>query len=143
MAEEGTHGPSLLYLVKRVELAVRARLDEILSDSGVTTPQYTALTVLARADGICAAQLARDSFVTPQAMADMLRLLGNRGLIRREPNPRSKRELLVHISDAGRDFLAEYDSRVAELEERMIAALTGADIARFRSALASAWHQLL
>ena len=36
----------LLYLVKQVELAVRARLDELLRPDGLTALQYTALTVL-------------------------------------------------------------------------------------------------
>src|SRR5689334_14560427 len=44
--------PSLLYLVKRTELAVRARLDEVLKPSGLTALQYTALTVLERHDGL-------------------------------------------------------------------------------------------
>ncbi|MCX4538069.1 MarR family winged helix-turn-helix transcriptional regulator [Streptomyces sp. NPDC002596] len=138
-----SNGPSLLYLVKRLELAIRAQLDEMLRDSGVTTLQYTALTVLAHRDGISAAQLARDSFVTPQSMADMLRLLDNCGLIRREPNPQSKREVLVHISDAGRAFLRDYAAPVAELEDRVLEGLTPAEAAAFRSALQTGWQRLL
>jgi DNA-binding MarR family transcriptional regulator len=70
---------SLLYLIKRTELAVRARLEELLKPAGITALQYTALTVLQRRDGISAAQLARDSFVTAQSMADMVRALERRG----------------------------------------------------------------
>ena len=43
---------SLLYSVKRVELVVRAHLDELLKPSGMTALQYTALTVLEQHDGL-------------------------------------------------------------------------------------------
>ena len=40
--------PSLLYLVKQVELAIRSRLDDLLRPHDLTTATYTALTVLQR-----------------------------------------------------------------------------------------------
>lgn len=143
MSRRPEASPSLLYVVKRLELAIRARLDDMLKGSGVTTVQYTALTVLAHRDGISIAQLARDSFVTPQAMADMLRALESREMIRREPNPRSRRELLVHLTDTGRELLRTYADAAAELEERMLAGLGDAEVAAFRKALTSSWHALL
>jgi DNA-binding MarR family transcriptional regulator len=136
------HHTSLLYAVKRVELVVRAHLDELLKPSGITALQYTALTVLERHDGVSAAQLARDSFVTAQSMADMVRILEQRGLIHRERNPANRRELLLHLSDAGQRFLAEYADKVAALEGRMVSTLTRRQIEQFRSALTEAWHAL-
>ncbi|GAA5207892.1 MarR family winged helix-turn-helix transcriptional regulator [Streptomyces thinghirensis] len=133
---------SLLYLVKRTELAVRARLDELLKPAGVTALQYTALTVLERHDGISAAQLARDSFVTAQTMADMVRALENRGLIRREPNPDNRRERLILLADAGRRLLAEYAEPARGLEERMVAGLDAEQVDLFRDALNHAWRSL-
>lgn len=133
---------SLLYAVKRVELAVRAHLDDLLKPSGVTALQYTALTVLERHEGLPAAQLARDSFVTAQSMADIVRALESRGLIHRERNPRNRRELLIHLSDTGRRFLADHADDVAALEERMVSKLTTRQVDQFRAALADAWHAL-
>ncbi|MFE0804078.1 MarR family winged helix-turn-helix transcriptional regulator [Streptomyces sp. NPDC058812] len=134
--------PSLLYLVKRTELAVRARLDELLKPAGITALQYTALTVLERHDGISAAQLARDSFVTAQTMADMVRALEKRGLIRREPNPDNRRERLILLADAGRRLLAEYAEPARGLEERMVADLNAEQVDLFRDALNHAWRSL-
>jgi len=131
--------PSLLYAVKQLELVVRARLDDMLRGSGVTTPQYTALTVLAHRDGISAAQLARDSFVTPQSMAEMLRLLERRGLVRRSPNPASRRELRVHLTDEGRALMASYDDALAALERELTEGLTAAEVAAFRRTVATLW----
>ncbi|MFD5126652.1 MarR family winged helix-turn-helix transcriptional regulator [Streptomyces olindensis] len=134
--------PSLLYMVKQVELVVRSHLDELVRPSGITALQYTALTVLERHDGLSAAQLARDSFVTAQSIADLVRSLEGRGLVRRERNPRNRRELLILLTDVGRELLARHAGPVRELEERMVRDLTAHQTEQFRQALSKAWHAL-
>ncbi|MEV6246025.1 MarR family transcriptional regulator [Streptomyces sp. NPDC051742] len=135
-------GTSLLYLIKRTELVVRARLEELLKPAGVTALQYTALTVLERHDGVSAAQLARDSFVTAQSMADMVRALESRGLIRREPNPANRRERLILLADPGRRLLAAYAEPARRIEERMTSGMDAGETAAFRTALNEAWRSL-
>ncbi|MGX1563531.1 MarR family winged helix-turn-helix transcriptional regulator [Streptomyces sp. NPDC055506] len=134
--------PSLLYMVKQVELVVRSHLDELVRPSGITALQYTALTVLERHDGLSAAQLARDSFVTAQSIADLVRSLEGRGLVRRERNPRNRRELLILLTDDARALLARHAGPVRELEERMVRDLTAHQTEQFRQALTKAWHAL-
>ena len=134
--------PSLLYMVKQVELVVRSHLDELVKPSGITALQYTALTVLERHDGLSAAQLARDSFVTAQSIADLVRSLESRGLVRRERNPRNRRELLILLTDAGRELLEQFAAPVRELEERMVRDLTAHQTEQLRQSLSKAWHAL-
>ncbi|GLP69522.1 MULTISPECIES: MarR family transcriptional regulator [unclassified Streptomyces] len=134
--------PSLLYMVKQVELVVRSHLDELVRPSGITALQYTALTVLERHDGLSAAQLARDSFVTAQSIADLVRSLETRGLVRRERNPKNRRELSILLTEEGRALLARHEGPVRELEERMVRDLTGHQTEQFREALTRAWHAL-
>ncbi|MFE0254120.1 MarR family winged helix-turn-helix transcriptional regulator [Streptomyces sp. NPDC059010] len=134
--------PSLLYMVKQVELVVRSHLDELVKPSGITALQYTALTVLQRHDGLSAAQLARDSFVTAQSIADLVRSLETRGLVRRERNPRNRRELLILLTGTGRELLDRHEGAVRELEERMVRDLTAHQTEQFRQALSRAWHAL-
>lgn len=134
--------PSLLYMIKQVELVVRSHLDELLRPAGITALQYTSLTVLERHDGLSAAQLARDSFVTAQSVADVVRALETRGLVRRERNPRNRRELLILLTESGRDLLARHAEPVRELEERMVRNLTAHQTEQFRLALSKTWQAL-
>ncbi|SEP72464.1 DNA-binding transcriptional regulator, MarR family [Streptomyces sp. yr375] len=134
--------PSLLYMVKQVELVARSHLDELVKPSGITALQYTALTVLERHDGLSAAQLARDSFVTAQSIADLVRTLERRGLIRRVRNPRNRRELLILLTEEGRELLDRHAGPVRELEERMVRELTAHQTEQLRTALSKAWHAL-
>ena len=119
--------PMLLYLVKRVELAVRSHLDNLLRPAGLTALQYTALTVLERHPDMSAAQLARNSFVTAQSMADMITALEGRGLIERHRDQADRRRLVVDLTSAGRELLDDNRDQVAALEKRMLAGL-GSDV---------------
>ena len=128
--------PTLLYLVKQLELSVRARLDELMRPVGLTALQYTALTVLERHGDISSAQLARNSFVTAQTMADMVLILEDRGLIERHRDPHDKRRLLIGLTAEGRAILEERRPHVAAIEKQMTGALSTSDTALFRRFLA-------
>ncbi|QES24976.1 MarR family transcriptional regulator [Streptomyces venezuelae] len=127
--------PSLLYSVKQVELATRARLDELLRPSGVTALQYTALTVLERRDGMSSAELARNSFVTPQSMSDLVGALERRGLIARSPDRASRRRHVISLTDEGRALLALHAPAVQHLEDEMLTGFTARERAAFRDLL--------
>jgi DNA-binding MarR family transcriptional regulator len=101
----GATEPMLLYLIKQLELAVRSHLDEMLRPAGLTALQYTALTVLERHADLSSAQLARNSFVTAQSMADMITALEGRGLIERHRDDADRRRLVVALTAAGQELL--------------------------------------
>jgi DNA-binding MarR family transcriptional regulator len=125
----------MLYLLKQVELASRARLDEIVRPAGLTALQYTALTVLERHDDMSSAQLARRSFVTAQSMADMITALEGRALIERHRDRADRRRLVVSLTAQGRALLDRYRPEVAALEQTMLAGLSGPEAATLRAAL--------
>ena len=123
--QNGVRGdPTLLYVIKQVELAARAQLDEIFRPIGMTALQYTALTVLERHPDLSSAQLARNSFVTAQTMTDMVRALEERGLVERHRDAMDRRRLVLALTSDGRRLLGRYRSRVAALEERMLHGLS-------------------
>jgi DNA-binding MarR family transcriptional regulator len=127
--------PTLLYVIKQVELAVRSRLDEILRPAGLTALQYTALTVLERHPDLTSAQLARNSFVTAQTMADMVVILHERGLIDRHRDQADRRRLVLALTAQGRKVLKAYRPKVADLEAEMVAPLTARQAAQLRTSL--------
>lgn len=125
--------PSLLYLMKQLELAVRARLDDLVRDDGLTALQYTALTVLERHPDLTSAQLARRSFVTAQTMADMVTSLLGRGLVERHRDERDRRRLVLSLTADGRALLQRHQGAVDALEREMLAGLDAAEAAELRA----------
>ena len=128
--------PSMLYTVKQVELAIRRHLDDMLKPAGITALQYTALTVLWRRDGLTLTELAHNSFVTVQSMADLVRSLLRRDLITRRPDPDHGRRQLVSLSEAGHALLERYADQVATLERTMLSALSAGESEELRRMLA-------
>jgi DNA-binding MarR family transcriptional regulator len=125
----------LLYLVKQVELAVRSHLDDIVRPVGLTALQYTALTVLERHPGLSSAQLARNSFVTAQSMADMIMALEGRGLVQRRRDAADRRRLVVVLTSDARELLDRYRDEVAALEAKLLSGLTRAEVLTLRRTL--------
>lgn len=128
-------GPRLTYLVKRLELAVRASLDTATSARGLTTPQYAALSVLRLRPGISSAALARLSFVSAQSMNEMVTALEGKGLVRREPDPNHRKVLQLFLTERGLTLLEACDAQVDEVEARMLARLDPAQVRAFADTL--------
>jgi DNA-binding MarR family transcriptional regulator len=124
MGEESHPAPLLMYAIKQVELAVRAHLEDLLKPAGVTTLQYTALTVLERGGPQSAAGLARHSFVTAQSMADMVGVLTRKGLIKRTRDTTDKKRLLISLTAKGKRLLDTCREDVAALDQQMTGSLT-------------------
>ncbi|WP_329223414.1 MarR family transcriptional regulator [Streptomyces sp. NBC_01485] len=117
---EGHKGPLTIYLVKQLELAIRSFMDEALRPYGLTTVQYTALTVLRHRGGLSSAQLARRSFVRPQSMHEIVRSLEERGLIERAHAPGNRRIMKARLTREGQELLAACEPAVQKLEDRLL-----------------------
>jgi DNA-binding MarR family transcriptional regulator len=135
--DQGRQLPRATYLIKQLEWAVRANLDEIMRSFNLTTLQYTALSVLARHPGMSAAQLARRSFVSSQAANEMVNALERKGLIERGVDESNRRALKVFLTDQGAEVLRRCDDHVDQLEATMFEGLNPKKEAQFRSVLRS------
>jgi DNA-binding MarR family transcriptional regulator len=127
--------PTLLYVMKQVELAVRSHLDDLFRPIGMTALQYTALTVLERHPDLTSAQLARNSFVTAQTMADMVTALEGRDLVERHRDAADRRRLVLALTKDGRALLRRYRGKVAALEAQMLDGVSERNVAALRRTL--------
>jgi DNA-binding MarR family transcriptional regulator len=133
---QGESSPArITYLVKQVERGVRSVLDETVRGFGLTTPQYAALSVLARRGGLSSAQLARRAFVTPQAMNQIVGQLEAEGLITRAPDPANWRILRASLTREGERRLAACEAAVDHIEAQMLHALEVESVEGLREGL--------
>ena len=126
---------SLLYLIKQVELAARQELEEVVEPAALTALQYTALTVLQRQPGVTSAQLARNSFVRTQTMAEMIAFLLDRGLVERVRDEANRRQYLLSLSHHGNAVVESLRAPVAAVEQRMLTGLVAEEIELLRESL--------
>jgi DNA-binding MarR family transcriptional regulator len=112
--------PSLVYVVGRVDQAVRTEMRKRLAEWDLSVPEYTTLSVLRRRPGLSNAQLARRTMVTPQSMIQILARLEERQLVAREVDPAHKRILRGALTREGEQLLAEADPVVQSLQDEML-----------------------
>jgi DNA-binding MarR family transcriptional regulator len=111
-------------VIKRAEQALIARKTAALREFGLTVPQYAALLLLCASDGMSAAQLARESLVTPQTMATVLTNLETKGLIERDQSPLHQKVVVNRATPAGAALLERADAAALRVERSLAAAYT-------------------
>jgi DNA-binding MarR family transcriptional regulator len=119
--------PHLSYVVARLERAVRREINERVRPHGLTTAQFTTLSILGRGRALSNAQLARRAYMTPQSMSETIEALEAGGLITRRASPDHRRVLPATLTAKGRRVLAACEVEVSEMEEGMLAGLDAAE----------------
>lgn len=131
------------YLIKWVERGVRAGLDTALQQLNVTTPEYTALSVLRHRSGLSSAQLARRAFVSAQAMNQLVVSLERYGWIERTPDPDHARILRANLTRKGREILTACDKATAHVERTLLSELSTSDVDALRGMLETCANSLV
>jgi len=113
--------PRISYVIARLERAIRKAINARVKPYGLTTLQYTTLSVLRRQGRpLSNAQLARRAYMTPQSMSEVIEALESKGLIERTAHPNHRRVFPAVLTPEGSRVLALCDATVAELEEGML-----------------------
>jgi DNA-binding MarR family transcriptional regulator len=115
-SEEDTALVDAFVAASRALVAVAARS---LADLGedITLPQYRALVVLATQGPQRASDLADNLKVTPSTASRMIERLARKRLVRRSRLHDDRRAVHLHLTDAGRNVVAEVTARRrAEIE---------------------------
>lgn len=122
--EEKVEGPRFSYAVGNLDRSLRRILVAILRPFEMTVAEYTALSLISRRDGYSNAELARRSFVSPQAMHEMISLLERRGLLERASSESHRSMRHTHLTSQGRDLLERCNVAVDNMEEVMLAGVS-------------------
>jgi DNA-binding MarR family transcriptional regulator len=113
MSTDRETGRLFLHL-KAAQATMRAALGDAIGDLGLTAPQLLLLRALELSPGVCGAQLARECFVSPQAMVNNLAKLRDAGLIERTKGPGRTYE--THLTPKGLEILEQAADRVVAME---------------------------
>ena len=120
--------PGVSYAVARLHQRLFAGITERVAPYGLTTLQFTTLSVLGRHDTpLSTSQLARRAFMTPQSMSEVIHALERKGLIKRAPDPNHRRTLPATLTGKGRRLLSACEKAVAEFEDSMLDGFTDKD----------------
>jgi DNA-binding MarR family transcriptional regulator len=135
--------PRIAYAIARLQQRIFAGITERVSPYGLTTLQFTTLSVLDRHGApLSSSQLARRAFMTPQSMSEVIHALERKGFIKRNPHPNHRRTLPATLTRKGRRILAECEQAVGEYEDAMLTGFSAQDRAAFLEMIKAAVRNL-
>ncbi|WP_253448552.1 MarR family winged helix-turn-helix transcriptional regulator [Halomonas sp. Y3] len=127
---------STTYLLAQTTNIIRnSWIDPALKEHGLTSLQYTVLSVIRRYSGLSSAELSRHFFVTPQTMGPILTQLDKRGLILREPNTENRRLLAISLTAKGKRLQETCKHVIADIEHEIFGELDADTLQIFRDTL--------
>jgi DNA-binding MarR family transcriptional regulator len=89
-------------------LARRLRVERLGlggTETVVSDIQLAALAALARHDSMTPGELADHEKVQPPSMTRVIAVLEERGLVKREPHPTDRRQVILTVTGEGRDLV--------------------------------------
>lgn len=108
----------LCFTLYSASMAVSRSYKPLLDGLGITYPQYLVLSTLWERDGLSVGGIAEALMLESSTITPLVRRLVTAGLIQRRRNPQHERQVLVTLTEAGR----EMQKRCACLAERLVAA---------------------
>ena len=141
---EACSGSALGLLFRQVRDAMWARMERELAAAGhdLTFSQFITIKQLA-AGHAGVTDLARAADLNPGAMTRLLDKLEARGLLARVADPRDRRALHIHLTDAGRDLWRDVDQCGRRVRERAFHGMDEATRAQLTRLLEQARDNLL
>lgn len=125
------------YLIRRLQqLAVSVFAARVAQAGFDLTPvQFAALATLADHPGIDQATLASHISYDRATIGGVIDRLCEKGLVRRNVNPRDKRARLLELTAEGQNTLTRITPVVQEVQHNILAGLSGAERSDFLAAL--------
>lgn len=119
--------PTTGYLAWQFSQIIAGRLERALRAEDLTLAQHNALQQVLWTPGVSAAEIARRSGITAQSMGAAVSQLVERGLLRREPHPTSRRSMRLFATAEGGAAAARATSIARRIERETTSALSTDD----------------
>lgn len=121
------------YAVKRLHLTLTGAIDAALAEHGLTATQFGALSVIAGAEGVTAAELATEIGISDQAASTLVARLVARGHVDRMAHPVDGRRRVLMLTAGGSRTLHRARAIVAAREDELLGDLTAKERATLRT----------
>jgi len=115
------------FHLRLAQLAVFKHFESKLGEIDVTPAVFSVLEVLQQNDGITQSKLAGVVALDRSSVVPLLDKLAKRGLVERRASTTDRRHNHLHLTDSGRDLLAEAHRRADQHEKEICKPFTVAE----------------
>ena len=126
--------PRIIYLIKRAEIEVTSKMGKALEAYRLTPIQFSVLYFIDITKGdLSSAQLSRRFSMTPQSMNELVQVLQQKKLLKKNVDPSHRRILRISLTPKGRQLLENCNNELDKLEEGLLKDLSVMEINTLRS----------
>lgn len=123
-----------VYLIKRIETEVTAKMNKALTEYDITLSQFILLNfVNDHTDDLSSAQLSRRFNMTPQSMNEVVTTLQRKELIEKKVDADNKRVLRISLTEKGKETLILCNETIDSVEQELFGVLSGDDLQQLRA----------
>ena len=115
-------------MLKITDHELRQKIDAALEHLGLTSAQYSVLSVIESGETMTSAELARKCFVSPQTMNRILQNLEKDGFVKKSANPDHGLKLDYTFTNKAIKTLCDAHVAVNDIELKMVKGLSKKDI---------------
>lgn len=115
-------------LIREVTRAFRRQLEEETREYDLTLPQWRIIAKLGKVDGMNQVALANAVDIDPMTISSVLRRLGERDLVQRQPDPADARAKIVTLTKTGRSLSNTIGGLGVDLYQTAISGLSISEI---------------
>jgi DNA-binding MarR family transcriptional regulator len=121
IARERRSDDAPAYLVQRTARLLRVLFLKVVdtTETGVTPEMWRVLSRLLARDGQSQTELGQALFRDRPNTSRILNGLEQRGYVRRQPDPEDRRRTLIHITQAGREYLETRAPLAIQVRDRL------------------------
>ncbi|HTW41281.1 MAG TPA: MarR family winged helix-turn-helix transcriptional regulator [Solirubrobacteraceae bacterium] len=130
------------FNVSSVGYAVGRRFHQVLAPLALEPREFSLLRAVSAAEGQSQQAIGERLLIPPSRMVAFVDALEHRGLLERRNNPHDRRTRALHLTDDGRELLAQAFVLASQFERDICAQLSAAERAQLLELLARVSAQL-
>lgn len=100
-----TQDMSILQSVRRIIRAIDIHSKELVSQFNITAPQLLALGEIAQKKHTTITELTKSIYLDASTLVGIIDRLEGKGFVKRERDKNDRRQIHIHISEKGREFI--------------------------------------
>ena len=102
-----SYGEQVLICLRKIMQAISLHSRSLVKQVGLTGPQLIFLKAVAKSEEIAVGEIARAISLSQATVTGILERMVKRGLVSRQRSDRDKRRVLIRITPAGEEILAQ------------------------------------
>jgi DNA-binding MarR family transcriptional regulator len=102
-----SYGEQVLICLRKIMQAISLHSRSLVKQVGLTGPQLIFLKAVAKSEGMPVGEIAKAISLSQATVTGILERMVKRGLVSRQRSERDKRQVLIHLTPAGEQILAQ------------------------------------